>query len=38
MHTGFWWGDLVEIDYFENTGTDGRAMFFMKYGGGVKLD
>ena len=24
MHTGFWWGNLREIDHFEDQGIDGR--------------
>jgi hypothetical protein len=24
MHTGFWCGDLREIDYFEDPGVNGR--------------
>ena len=24
MHTGFWWGNLKEIDNFEEPGVEGR--------------
>jgi hypothetical protein len=24
MHTGFWWGDLMERDHSEDLGLDGR--------------
>ena len=24
MHTGFWWGDLREVDHLEDLGVDGR--------------
>jgi hypothetical protein len=24
VHTGFWWGDLMERDHMEDLGVDGR--------------
>jgi hypothetical protein len=33
VHTGFWWGNLRERGYFEDTGVDGRIIskwFFKK--------
>jgi len=24
MYTGFWWGNLSETDYWEDSGVDGR--------------
>jgi hypothetical protein len=24
VHTGFWWGDLMTRDHFEDLGIDGR--------------
>jgi hypothetical protein len=24
VHIGFWWGDVMERDYLEDTGVDGR--------------
>jgi hypothetical protein len=29
MRTGFWLGDLTDIDYLEDPGTDGRIIFKM---------
>jgi hypothetical protein len=36
MHTGFWWGNLREGDYFEEVGVDGRIILkwtFVKWVG-----
>ena len=41
MHTGFWWGNLRERDYLENTGVDGRIMsnlIFRMYNKGKGMD
>jgi hypothetical protein len=27
VHTGFWYGDLREIDHFEDPGVDGKIIF-----------
>jgi len=38
VHTGFWWGDLREIEGFEDLGVDGRIilkMFFKNGHGNV---
>jgi hypothetical protein len=26
LHTGFWWGDVMERDHLEDIGVDGRIM------------
>jgi hypothetical protein len=35
VHTGFWWGDLLEGDHLEDQGTDGRILkwIFKEYDG-----
>jgi len=38
MHTGFWWGNLRERDYFEDPVVDGRIILtwiFRKWNGGA---
>jgi hypothetical protein len=27
VHTGFWWGDLTEIDHLKDLGVHGRVVF-----------
>jgi len=37
VHTGFWWGNLRQIDHFEEPGRDGRTILswiFRKWDGG----
>jgi hypothetical protein len=37
VHTGFWWGDLVERDHLEDLDVDGRIILkyiFKKWDGG----
>ena len=37
MHTGFWWGNLMERDHLEDPGIDGRFILgwiFRKLDGG----
>jgi len=36
LHTGIWWGDLVEGDHLEELGIDGKVILkwiFMKWDG-----
>jgi len=38
MHTGFWWGNLIERGLLEDTGVDGRIILkciFRKWDGGM---
>jgi hypothetical protein len=38
MHTGFWWGDLMEGDHLEDRGIDGTVILkwiFKKWDGDV---
>jgi hypothetical protein len=38
VHTGFWWGDLMEGDHLEGPGIDGRMILkwiFKKWDGGA---
>jgi len=32
LHTGFWCGDLREIDHFEDPGVDGRIILRWIFG------
>ena len=36
VHTGFWWGDLVNRDYVKDLGVDGKIM--LKWDGQHGLD
>jgi len=41
VHTGFWWGNLREIDHLEDPGIDGRIILtwiFRKWDVGHGLD
>jgi hypothetical protein len=41
VHTGFWWGDLREVDHLEDVGVDWRIILkwiFKKWDGGHGLD
>ena len=40
VHTGFWWGNLREIDHLEDPGIDGRIILrwiFRKWTGSMWL-
>ena len=38
MHTGFWWGNVKEVDHLEDLGIGGRIILkwiFEQWGGGI---